>query len=122
MDRMSKKGRIWLAIGCFFSSFAMTIACIILIRSDTDPEMVSVITTGTTALVFFVFAFIFMPPKGYVPIRVEKKEEPQPKPVKYKPYKEKKYKEPFISDDEWEELEEEEEEAEMIEDLFDDDK
>ena len=117
---MSKKGRIWLAIGCFFSSFAMTIACIILIRSDTDPEMVSVITTGTTALVFFVFAFIFMPPKGYVPIRVEKKEEPQPKPVKYKPYKEKKYKEPFISDDEWEELEEEEEECFAMEQVDND--
>ena len=122
MNRMSKKGRIWLTIGCFFSSFFLTIACIYLIRLDNDPEMMSVITTGSSAIAFFVFAFIFMPPKGYVPIRVEKQEEPQTKPIKYKSYKEKKHKEPFISDDEWEELEEEEEETEMIEDLFDDDK
>ncbi len=100
----------------------VTIACIILMRSDAELEMVSVTTTGLSSLAFFVMAFVFMPPKGYVPVREEKKEEPQQKQVKYKPYKEKKIKEPFISDDEWEELEEEEEEAEMIEDLFDDDK
>ncbi len=121
MNRMSKKGRIWLAIGCFVSSFIATIGCVILITNDSDPEMVGAITAGSGALAFFIFAFIFLPPKGYVPIREEKKEE-KPKPVKNKLYKEKKYKEPFISDKEWEELEEEEEEMEMIDDLFDDDK
>ena len=117
MNRMSKKGRIWLTIGCFISSLAMVIACIILIRSDSD--MASIISTGINALAFFVLAFVFMPPKGYVPVREEKKNE-QPKPIRYKTYKDKKPKEPFVSDDEWEELEEEEEEVEMIEDLFDD--
>ena len=119
MNRMSKKGRIWLTIGCFVSSAAMVVACIILIRADS--EMVSITTTGLSALAFFVMAFVFMPPKGYVPVREEKKEEPQQRQAKYKPYKEKKIKEPFISDDEWEELEEEEEEAEIIEDIFDND-
>ncbi len=121
MNRMSKKGRIWLAIGCFISSFFCTIGCIYLLTYDPEPEIVGAVSLGTSAIAFFVFAFIFMPPKGYIPIREEAKEE-KPKPVQYKPYKEKKYKEPFISDEEWEEMEEEDEENEMFEDIFDDDR
>ncbi len=119
MNRMSKKGRIWLAIGCFISSFISMIGVIILLTNEPEPEIVGAISAGTGSLAFFVFAFIFLPPKGYVPIREEKKE--QPKPVKYKTYKDRKPKEPFISDDEWDELEEEEEEAEMIDDIFNND-
>ena len=117
MNRMSKKGRIWLAIGCFLSSFFCTIGCIYLLTYDPEPEIVGAVSLGTSAIAFFVFAFIFMPPKGYIPVREEAKEE-KPKPVKYKTYKDRKPKEPFISDEEWDELEEEEEEAEMIDDIF----
>ena len=118
MNRMSKKGRIWLAIGCFLSSFFCTIGCIYLLTYDPKPEIVGAVSLGTSAIAFFVFAFIFLPPKDYVPIREEKKTEP--KSVKYKTYKDRKPKEPFISDKEWEEMEEEDEENEMFEDIFDD--
>ncbi len=120
MNRMSKKGRIWLAIGCFISSFISMIGVIILLTNEPEPEIVGAISAGTGSLAFFVFAFIFLPPKGYVPVREEKKVE-TPKPVKHKNYKDRKPKEPFISDDEWDELEEEEEEAEMIDDIFNND-
>ena len=120
MNRMSKKGRIWLAIGCFISSFISTIGAIILLTNEPEPEIVGAISAGVGSLTFFVFAFIFLPPKGYVPAREEKKAEP--KPVKYKTYQDRKPKEPFISDKEWEEMEEEDEENEMFEDIFEDDR
>ena len=118
MNRMSKKGRIWLAIGCFLSSFFCTIGCIYLLTYDPEPEIVGAVSLGTSAIAFFVFAFIFLPPKDYAPIREEKKTEP--KSVKYKTYKDRKPKEPFISDKEWEEMEVEDEENEIFEDIFDD--
>lgn len=120
MNRMSKSGRIWLAIGCFISSFISTIGVIILLTNEPEPEIVGAISAGVGSLTFFAFAFIFLPPKGYVPVRKEKKVEP--KPVKYKTYQVRKPKEPFISDKEWEEMEEEDEENEMFEDIFEDDR
>ena len=114
MNRISKKGRIWIAIGCFFCSVSCLASLIVLL----DPlNLAAVVFLGIHVVAFIIAGIIFIPPKGYEPIQTENKGK-----HRTRRYKSKEYREPFISDEEWEELEEEDEEAEMFDEIFGDDK
>lgn len=117
MNKIPYKVRLWIGVGLILWSIAAFIATIIY-GSYGAPTWILVVGP-IFAVIAFAIGVVFVPKTNEdgIPIVAEKKSKPK-KPKNRKPKKQKK---PFISDEEWKELEEEDDEMMFIEEVVEDD-
>lgn len=117
MKKISYKARLGIGIGLMLWSIAAVIA--IIIYASYGAPIWLIILVPILAIIAFAIGVVFVPKTNEdgTPIVVEKKSKPK-KPKNRKPKKQKK---PFISDEEWKELEEEDDEMMFIEEVVEDD-
>lgn len=116
MNKIPYKARLWVGVGLILWSIAVFIAAIIY-GSYGAPTWI-LVAGPIFAVIAFAIGVVFVPKTNEdgTPIVVERKSKPK-KPKNRKPKKQKK---PFISDEEWKELEEDDEMM-FIEEVVEDD-
>jgi hypothetical protein len=116
MNKIPYKARLWVGVGLILWSIAAFIATIIY-GSYGAPTWI-LVAGPIFAVIAFAIGVVFVPKTNEdgTPIVVERKSKPK-KPKNRKPKKQKK---PFISDEEWKELEEDDEMM-FIEEVVEDD-
>ena len=117
MKKISYKARLGIGVGLMLWSIAAAIA--IIVYASYGAPIWLIILVPILAIIAFAIGVVFVPKTNEdgTPIVVEKKS----KPKKPKNRKSKKQKKPFISDEEWKELEEEDDEMMFIEEVVEDD-
>ena len=117
MNKIPYKVRLWVGVGLILWSIAAFIATII--YGSYGAPIWILVSGPIFDVIASAIGVVFVPKTNEdgTPIVAEKKSKPK-KPKNRKPKKQKK---PFISDEEWKELEEEDDEMMFIEEVVEDD-
>ena len=117
MNKIPYNVRTGIGVGLILWSVFAVIATIV--WGSYGAPILALILIPIVAVITFVIGVIFVPRMNAdgTPVAIEKK----PKVKKPRIRKAKKYKKPFMTDEEWRELEEEDDEMMFIEEVVEDD-